>query len=315
MFKDQDFIRLDRRKFLAVAGSLIAAGVLPKSVLALAKPQAFKHGSFDVTVVSDGTAILPLAIVSPSASPDELKTLLGASVRGTGHRAELNAVLVKTDSEVILFDTGVGTNPEVWPEGGHLLDSLKAAGVDAGAVTKVIYTHAHPDHLMGSVTKDGKVAFPNASFHIAETELDYWLQTDLASKTPKNFQPFVAAAQSVLASVKDKISTFKPGSELTSGIGVIDTAGHTPGHVSFELAGDDGLLLVGDTITVPQVFFAHPDWTFGFDMDSDAARKTRRAFLEYAAKGKKKMLGYHWTYPGFGMAEAKDNAFVYVPHI
>jgi hypothetical protein len=32
-----------------------------------------------------------------------------------------------------------------------------------------------------------------------------------------------------------------------------------------------------------------------------------------AASGKKKMLGYHWPYPGLAMAEAKDGAFVYVP--
>jgi glyoxylase-like metal-dependent hydrolase (beta-lactamase superfamily II) len=96
------------------------------------------------------------------------------------------------------------------------------------------------------------------------------------------------------------------------GVGVIDTAGHTPGHVSFELAGGDGLILTGDAITVPTVFFAHPDWAFGFDADGELAGKSRRMLLDNAATGKKLMLGYHWPYPGLGRAEAKDGAYVYV---
>ena len=46
----------NRRKFLAGAASFIAAGLLPKRVLALAGPYAFTQGTFDITVVSDGLA-------------------------------------------------------------------------------------------------------------------------------------------------------------------------------------------------------------------------------------------------------------------
>lgn len=60
-------------------------------------------------------------------------------------------------------------------------------------------------------------------------------------------------------------------------------------------------------------FFAHPERKFGFDTDLDMAGKSRRSFLDNASHGKKKLLGYHWTYPGLGMAEVKDGAFGYVP--
>jgi hypothetical protein len=73
------------------------------------------------------------------------------------------------------------------------------------------------------------------------------------------------------------------------------------------------LILTGDAITVPKVFFAHPDWKFGFDADGEAAGKSRRMLLDMAVSGKKQLLGYHWAYPGIGRAEAKDGAFAYVP--
>ncbi len=304
-------IRLDRRKFLGVATALIAAGVLPHSALALAGPHSFKHGTFDLTVVSDGTLQLPLAIVSPDAKPEELKALMGAAVQaGDMFVPEVNVVVAKSGSDVIMFDTGAGGG--MGKTAGMVMESLKAAGLDAAAINKVVFTHAHPDHLFGAVGADSKLAFPNASFHMAENELNFWTPADLASKMPEAMQGMVKGIQGNLAVLKDKLVTFKTGAELLPGVAVLDTPGHTPGHVSFELAGGDGLILVGDALTVPSVFFAHPEWKFGFDSDGEMAGKSRRTLLDMAVAGKKQMLGYHWAYPGLGRAEAKDGAFAYV---
>ena len=79
---------VDRRKFLAGAAGFIAAGLLPKDVMALAAPYNFKHGAFDVTVVSDGELMLPWTIIAPDAPPEELKKLLATVLNGdkvTGH--------------------------------------------------------------------------------------------------------------------------------------------------------------------------------------------------------------------------------------
>jgi glyoxylase-like metal-dependent hydrolase (beta-lactamase superfamily II) len=180
-------------------------------------------------------------------------------------------------------------------------------------VTKVIFTHAHPDHMWGSLGADGKPVYPNASFHVAEAEWNFWMAPDLASKMPKDMEGMVKTTQGQLAGIKEKVSMFKPGSEVLPGIAVIDTAGHTPGHVSFELAGGDGLIVTADAITNPLVFFPHPDWKFGFDADHANAIASRKKLLDMASTGKKKLIGFHWPYPGIGMAEAKDGAYVYVP--
>ncbi len=306
-----NLIFLDRRKFLALAATLTAAGLLPDSVLALAGPYAFKQGAYDVTVVTDGTLKLNIAQVFPGAPVEDVKKLLGPAVAGDEASVEVNVLLLKSGSDAILIDTGAGG--AMSPTAGKLLESLKAAGTEASAITKVIYTHAHPDHLWGSVGKDGALTFPNASFHMAETEHNFWAAPDLVSKMPKEMQGMVQGIQGQLTAIKDKLTFFKPGAEVVPGVMALDTAGHTPGHVSFELAGGDGLILTGDCITAALVFFAHPDWKFGFDADPDMAIAARKKLLGMAASGKKKMLGYHWPYPGLAMAEAKDGAFVYVP--
>ena len=301
---------LDRRKFLSGAAGLIAAGILPPNALALAGPYAFKQGAYDVTVVSDGTLILDLTLF-PDAKPEELKALLGSIVQGEKAQFEASPLLLKSGSEVILMDTGSGAGFQ--PTSGKIAESLKATGTDPASVTKVIYTHAHPDHLWGTLGGDGKPIFSNASFHVAETEWNFWTAPDLAGKMPKEMEGMVKTTQTQLAAIKEKVSMFKTGAEVLSGINVLDTAGHTPGHVSFELAGGDGLIITGDAIANPQVFFPHPDWKFAFDADHGAAIAKRKQLLDMAAAGKKKLLGYHWSYPGLGMAEAKDGAYIYVP--
>jgi glyoxylase-like metal-dependent hydrolase (beta-lactamase superfamily II) len=305
-------IMLDRRKFLAIAGGLVAAGVLPRSALALAGPHTIKQGAYDLTIVSDGTLMLPLSIVTSDAPAEMIKTLLGAQVQGDKAEFQVNVVLLRSGSEVILIDTGAGAGPGAQPTAGKLAESLKAAGTDAASVTKVIFTHAHPDHLWGS-TADGAIVFPKASFHMAENEYNFWAAPDLPSKMPKEMEGMVKGTQGQLGAIKEKMAMFKPGDEVVPGLMAIDTAGHTPGHVSFEMTGGDGLIITGDAITNAAVFFAHPEWKFGFDADGAAAGANRKKLLDMASAGKKLMVGYHWPYPGVGRAEAKDGAFVYVP--
>jgi glyoxylase-like metal-dependent hydrolase (beta-lactamase superfamily II) len=311
-FNGTKHIVLDRRKFLGIASGLIAAGILPKNVFALAGPYTFKQGAYDVTVVSDGTLMLPMNLIDSGGKPEEVKKLLGAMVNGDNIQFEASPLLLKSGSDVILIDTGSGQGFQ--PSAGKIADSLKAAGTDPATITKVIFTHAHPDHLWGTTGADGKTPYTNATFHISQAEWDFWSAPDLAGKMPKEMQGMVTGTQGQLAAIKEKINMFKPGSEVLPGIAAIDTSGHTPGHISFELAGGDGMIVMGDVFPNPNVYFAHPDWKFAFDADHDKAIAARKKMLDMASAGKKKLLGYHWPYPGIGMAEKKDGAYVYVPN-
>lgn len=305
-------LTLSRRGFLVAAGGLALTAALPSWRVRALSAATFKQGVFEVTIVSDGHLVLPSTVVAPSAPPEELAPLLKeAGITGETIEPPTNVTIVRSGDEIIVFDTGSGT--EFQPTAGKLLENLKAVGIDPAKVTKVAFTHAHPDHAWGTVDTSGALNFPNATYYVAEGEWNFWMDKDIFTKIPKEVHPFAQGAQKHLGGPKDRMKTLKPGEEIVTGLAILDVAGHTPGHAAFELAGDGGLIITGDAAPSPIVHFAHPEWPFGFDAIPELAVANRKTLLDRAATDKLKLVGFHWPYPGVGYAEKKDMSFRYVP--
>jgi glyoxylase-like metal-dependent hydrolase (beta-lactamase superfamily II) len=304
---------VDRRKLmLGSAGLAIAAAGWPLHLWAATEPYKFKQGEVEVTVISDGHLILPTGLLAPDAPPEERKAVMEAGgSAGKTFEPPTNPTLIKSGSELVLIDTGSGTGFQ--PTAGKLMENLKSAGIDPTSITKILFTHGHLDHLMGTTQKDGSLTFPNASYVVAGAEWDFWTDKEVVNKFPEDLRIFPLGAQKTFAAIKDKVHMVKPGDEVISGIRVLDTVGHTPGHVSYEVAGGEGLIVVGDAVLAPWVFFPHPEWKFGFDADHDAAIRSRKQLLDRAATDRIKMIGFHWPFPGVGFAERKDNAYRFAP--
>ena len=80
----------------------------------------------------------------------------------------------------MLVDNGSGNKFQ--PTAGKLLENLAANGIEPGAVTKVVFSHAHPDHIWGTLKDDGTLTFPNAGYYVSGTEWDFWTDPDLPSQ-------------------------------------------------------------------------------------------------------------------------------------
>ena len=117
------------------------------------------------------------------------------------------------------------------------------------------------------------------------------MDPDLIGKMPPEMGDFVKGAQREFAAVKDKVTMLKPGDDVGTGIRALDTAGHTPGHLSFEVAGGEGLIITVDAVHNDVSFFEHPEWKFGFDCRSDVAIQNGKALVDRAATDKIKLLG------------------------
>jgi glyoxylase-like metal-dependent hydrolase (beta-lactamase superfamily II) len=303
----------DRRQLLLGAAASMAATSLPKRALANS-PHSFKHGVFDITVLSDGHMVVPATIVGVGAPQDQMREVLErthAPVPMVWPAA--NIPLVRHGRDLILVDVGDGQKYQ--PTEGKLLGALQANGINPFAITKVVLTHAHPDHLWGMRNSAGELNYPNATYYAGASEWDFWLAPDVATKLPKDFRGIVPETQQDLGVIRSGVKLVKQGDEIVPGMRVIDTPGHTPGHFSLELEGGNGLIITADALTHEVISFEYPEWVNGFDLMSDLAIRNRRKLLDRAAKDRTKLLGFHFQYPGVGYAEVMNSKYRFVRDI
>src|SRR5262249_62224652 len=126
---------LNPRTFLAATAASVATGPLPAFGAA---PYAFSHGTFSVTVVSDGHLVLPTSFLAPEAPPAEREPLLKAAGQtGEQYNSPTNVTLIATGDGLILCDVGPGRR--FLPTGAQLVGNSKAAGPATGNSKQAIY--------------------------------------------------------------------------------------------------------------------------------------------------------------------------------
>lgn len=299
---------LTRRTLLAATAATAAAQALPAYAAA---PYTFKHGAFEVTVMSDGHLVLPTSFLAPDATPGQRAALLKAAGQtGETYQSPTNITLIRSGSDLILVDMGSGDR--FMPTAGKLWDNLKSAGIDKSAITKVIFTHGHPDHLWGAIDDLDELMLPNATFHVGDSEWNFWHGDSATQGLPAERAGFVTGARRNYAAIKDRVKTFKADSEILPGIHAVATPGHTQGHISLALSGGDGLIVGGDVLTHPLISFQHPEWKPIADHVPDQAVATRKILLDRLATDRSKLIGFHLPYPGVGQVERKDGAYRFV---
>ncbi len=85
--------------------------------------------------------------------------------------------------------------------------------------------------------------------------------------------------------------------------------GHTPGHVSIQLASNgQKAVMMGDVMHSP-VQCAEPDWHAVSDDDPTLARATRHLFLNQHAETDTLILTAHFPSPSVGHVVARGDAF------
>ena len=259
---------------------------LPHFALALCVPAALAaadDASFAILV--DGTNALPNALFS-GADAGAINAL---SPNGFSQVA-YNVVLIRDSAsgKSLLIDSG---------NGGELLSKLKDAGAAPGSIDAILLTHSHGDHVGGLLAPDGKSpAFPNASVHIAAAELEFW-----KASRPEQAAACENAYEFNLIEPDEKTPVFLPN------IVALDTAGHTPGHVSFLV--DNRRLFAGDLLHSLPLQFARPEISASFDVDKAKAAAVRRKILERAAAENWFFAAYHIPIYPFGRVAVEGDGF------
>lgn len=224
---------------------------------------------------NDGDKLMP-----PSLFGDKAKSLIDSLGLQDGVPASISTFLIDLDSAKILFDTGMG-NPD-----SHMLEGLQSLGVSPEDIKYIYLTHLHGDHI-GGLMHDGKVVFPNAEVYVSKPEYDGWMAMDADKK---------AQVVATFDAYKDHLHLFNFDDILPGNVKALDGRGHTPGHTVFQVGK---LLVVGDLMHGAAIQTVDPSICASYDMDTVAAVKARRHFLDYARTNGLVVAGMHLPEPAF----------------
>lgn len=310
------------RRAVAKAGlGLFATGAIPATVAAQtpapeAEPMSLyqtRLGRFRLTALMDGLA--PLTRQHFFGEDEALidGALSAFGVPATDMSVPLNVYLLQSRDETILIDAGMGAFDLLGPGFGHIIAGLRAVGLGPDDITKIVVTHAHPDHV-GGLISEGRAVFETAELVIADREYTFWTDAANYARAPEGMRPLFDMARSALAPYADRLVVVQNRAEVGPGLTLELSPGHTPGHSILHLdGGDQELLFIADTVHNAELHTALPQTGFGFDSDPAEAATARLRVFDRAASDQILIAGAHIHFPGFGRFTRTGDAYRYLP--
>ncbi len=270
-----------------------------------AKCYTFNVGRIDCAVLLDGATLLGKERILrryPDATEAEYRQAyadLGLSLDTAD--SSFNILAATIGAETVLIDSGEGGKPS----GGALLHSMRLAGIAPEAVTLVVITHTHGDHVLGLLTDEQQPVFPNARYVLSKQELAFWQERIAAGAVEHG--PILAMLQA------RGLRLIEMDEQIMPGVQAVPIPGHTPGQIAVVLESEGAQLIhLADLLHTPMQF-AHPEWSASFDLDTSISVPTRRSALAHAADTNMLALFYHLTFPGLGRVKHAAAGFRWEP--
>jgi glyoxylase-like metal-dependent hydrolase (beta-lactamase superfamily II) len=218
-------------------------------------------------------------------------------------------LLLHAGARNVLIDTGAGG---LAPTTGNLLKNLEAIDVPPSEITDVVLTHAHPDHIGGTLDAAGKPAFPSARYVMSKTEWDFWTSPsalhDVAMDAHMK-ELLVGCAHKNLPPLRERIELIEGEKEIAPGLQAIPAPGHTPGHLALLISSSKSQFLhLSDAVLHP-LHLENPGWRNVFDLDEPTAVRTRQRLFDRASADQLTSLAYHFPFPGLGRITRNDSSW------
>lgn len=279
---------------------------------------AVQVGDIEVLVISDGVLPITASTMATNADSDTYRTWLSDRFLPQDILDwPLNVVVVRSGDRTILVDAGLGVEFPDFPRAGRTVARLEAAGIDPSAVTDVVLTHLHMDHIGGLLSHGLKERLrPDLRIHVASAEANFWESPDFShTEMPAPVPPALRAiAGRFLDEYRGQIQTFDSEYDITPGVHVARTGGHTPGHSVVRLAsGEDRLTFAGDAVFAPGV--DNPQWHNGFEHDPEESVRVRVELLRELAATGESLVATHLPFPSVCHVAAAGDAFRCVPAV
>jgi glyoxylase-like metal-dependent hydrolase (beta-lactamase superfamily II) len=283
----------------------------------------FRVGEFECVSVSDGGLNYPLQSLFSNVPLERVEEALRQLDLPTSQvMTPYTCLYIDTGEHRVLVDTGAGDlgahAAQVFPGLDHstsvtglLLENLRGSGVEPSEIDTVVITHAHPDHVGGTLNETGGLVFPNARYYISGEEWEFWISDAATAKAPAIM---VETARRNLGPLKERISLIEGEVEIVPGVRAIATFGHTPGHIALSIASDgERLLHISDAVLYP-LHLEHPEWTPVFDILPEQASASKRRIFDLAAEGDALVFAHHFPpFPSLGRVRKQEQGWRWQP--
>jgi glyoxylase-like metal-dependent hydrolase (beta-lactamase superfamily II) len=310
---------INRRTFIklgAVASASMFAGDLSakhhfnsKELTNNGEYYRFKVGDFECFCINDGGYNYPPEHFFKNVPKEQVeKVLRERNLPVDSIYTPYTHLIVKTENQIVLVDMGAG---RALPNNGNLPRRMKLAGIEPTDINTVIITHAHPDHIGGTLDDAGKPIYSNASYYIWKDEWAFWF-SEVAYEKTNEF--FVNVAREQLSPVKDRLVFLEEESEILSGVNVVAAPGHTPGHIVVSFSSKNRqLYYTADTVLYP-LHLEYPDWLSVYDVIPEEAEISKRKIFDMVANSNALVIGQHFVpFPSVGSVVTKDNGWLWKP--
>jgi glyoxylase-like metal-dependent hydrolase (beta-lactamase superfamily II) len=270
-------------------------------------------GDFDISIIEtgyvslDGGAmfgVVPKTLWTRSNPADELNRIILA----------MRLLLIKYKERIIITDAGVGNKMNeklskiynVDYSKYNLLSELKKAGIAPQAVTDVLLTHLHFDHVGGATWYDpdgfSQLTFPNAQHHIQKKHWQWALspsEKDGASFMKENY---MAIEQNNRLNLLDGPGEFLPGMEL------LVFNGHTPAMQVPKISdGQKTFFYCADVF--PTASHIPLPYIMGYDIQPMTTLKEKKDLLPKAFEEQWTLLFEHDPYHIGGTLELTEKGY------
>lgn len=259
--------------------------------------------SLTVNTRSDGFLEIPAAMFS-NLEPADLALLSPRTRFGA------NTWRIETGARTLLVDAGSGRAlQDRFPSSGNLNWQADTKQSERDAVTDIIITHMHADHI-GGLSAEGTCLFPNARLHLQATEWRFWTDEGLLAKMPEARRPMVQMIQTLAAPLAAQIVLHEGEADLGAGITLLPAPGHTPGHQIVHLSdGPHEALLLADAVVSGAVQFQCPEIEYALDIDPKQAAATRRDLFDRIAADGIPFAATHLDTQAFGTLDRQPQGY------
>ncbi len=195
------------------------------------------------------------------------------------------------------------------------LERLAACGVQPDAVTMVVNTHLHVDHVGWNTRRDdGRwvPTFPRARYLIGRDELAHWHDPQGGPRLhPAGIEVIADSVDPVLAA--GLVETIADGDTILPGISVHAVPGHTAGQLAVRVESEGQIGLFTADVFHQPMQMVRPDWNSCFCEVPDTAIATRRRVLTEAAESDAVLFPAHTGAPHAGRAMRHGSSFRFIP--